>query len=80
FLKNESRRRQQRRRPRSVSGLINPPNQTSQHTLRQKTDIFIKLLILLGSFVNRSENKRKKQNLPTFRHTPNALPSGPDCK
>ncbi|WP_206696106.1 hypothetical protein, partial [Agrobacterium leguminum] len=51
FLKNESRRRQQRRRPRSVSGLINPPNQTSQHTLRQKTDIFIKLLILLGNFV-----------------------------
>ncbi|MGK9039549.1 hypothetical protein KXS05_04205, partial [Rhizobium sp. SA279] len=50
-LQNESRRRQQRRRPRSVSGLIRDHPQTSQHTHRQKTDIFIKLLILLCSFV-----------------------------
>ncbi|MCZ7443777.1 hypothetical protein O8B94_14535, partial [Agrobacterium rhizogenes] len=47
---NESRRRQQRRRPRSVSGLINPSPQTSQHTHRQKTDIFIKPLISIHSF------------------------------
>ncbi|MCZ7441311.1 hypothetical protein O8B94_02000, partial [Agrobacterium rhizogenes] len=33
---NESRRRQQRRRPRSVSGLINPSPQTSQQHKSQK--------------------------------------------
>ncbi|WP_421402037.1 hypothetical protein, partial [Agrobacterium fabrum] len=50
FLENERLRRQQRRRPRSVSGLIREPHQTSQHTHRQKTDIFRKLLILIESF------------------------------
>ncbi|WP_296069504.1 hypothetical protein, partial [uncultured Agrobacterium sp.] len=55
FLQNERLRRQQRRRPRSVSGLINPSPQTSQHTHRQKTDIFINSLICNDSFGFRSE-------------------------
>ncbi|WP_296071300.1 hypothetical protein, partial [uncultured Agrobacterium sp.] len=50
FLQNERLRRQQRRRPRSVSGLINPSPQTSQHAHRQKTDIFSKSLKCNDSF------------------------------
>jgi hypothetical protein len=42
-----------------VSGLINPPHQTSQHTHRQKTDIFIKPLISIHSFVVRNGNGGK---------------------
>ncbi|WP_211942450.1 hypothetical protein, partial [Agrobacterium tumefaciens] len=41
---------QQRRRPRSVSGLIRDHPQTSQHTYRQKTDIFAKRMKIKDSF------------------------------
>ncbi|WP_221129411.1 hypothetical protein, partial [Rhizobium lentis] len=41
FLKSERLRRQQRRRPRSVSGLIEPTPFPSQHTKQKFFDIFV---------------------------------------
>ncbi|WP_210209759.1 hypothetical protein, partial [Ciceribacter selenitireducens] len=40
FLMNERLRRQQRRRPRSVSGVINSPPETSQQPFVKKLSFF----------------------------------------
>ncbi|WP_210217209.1 hypothetical protein, partial [Agrobacterium pusense] len=46
---------------RSVSGLINPSPQTSQHTYRQKTDIFGKSLKYMGIISIYAKTHRMRQ-------------------
>ncbi|MGP4669643.1 hypothetical protein, partial [Agrobacterium pusense] len=45
-----------------VSGLINPSPQTSQHTYRQKTDIFGKLLKYITIISHLCENPQNAPN------------------